>query len=148
MFYFRETTSHRYSSELAEVKVPSCPSFRSNASASFYRPLPLIETTIATCRPRLSDAVFHTNACPGDVERQGYNATECVNRQSYKDLVSDLINASHFELCGRDSERFTTGEKTCFRESNQHGCMARMTQLGQEGFVKISNEPALPTQLL
>jgi len=118
--------------KLAEVKVAfSAPAlaFEGDVPASIFH-LQLIENDIADWNAKAQViAVFHTNA--GHVT---------LNDKAYKDLVSDLMKRGvHFESCGATAKVHNWGNEDVLPGIKINtDAMARMTQLVQEGFVKIS----------
>ena len=86
-------------------------------------------------------AVFHTNAGHVTLNDKAYNTERNVaTGNPYKDLVSDLMKRGvHFELCGATAKVHNWGNEDVLPGIKINtDAMARMTQLVQEGFVKIS----------
>ncbi|ETW24615.1 sulfur reduction protein DsrE [Mycobacterium gastri 'Wayne'] len=86
-------------------------------------------------------AVFHTNAGHVTLDDQAYNANRHVSTGNpYKPVLADLIaNGVHIELCG------ATARASGWRNADlipgtriNRNAMARLTQLVQQGYVKIS----------
>ncbi len=120
--------------KLAEVKVAfSVPSltFEGDLPASIFH-LQLIENDIADWHSKAQViAVFHTNAGHVTLNDKAYNTERKVaTGNPYKDLVSDLMKTAKIHNWG--NEDVLPGIKI------NTDAMARMTQLVQEGFVKIS----------
>jgi intracellular sulfur oxidation DsrE/DsrF family protein len=104
--------------------------------------LQLIENDIADWNAKAQMiAVFHTNAGHVTLNDKAYNNERNVaTGNPYKDLVSDLMNRGvHFELCGPTAKIHNWGNEDVLPGIKINtDAMARMTQLVQEGFVKIS----------
>ncbi|UGT91004.1 DsrE family protein [Mycobacterium ostraviense] len=86
-------------------------------------------------------AVFHTNAGHVTLDDQAYNANRHVSTGNpYKAVLADLIaKGVHIELCG------ATARANGWRNADlipgtriNRNAMARLTQLVQQGYVKIS----------
>jgi intracellular sulfur oxidation DsrE/DsrF family protein len=130
--------------KLAEVKVAfSVPAlaFEGDLPASIFH-IQLIENDIADWRAKAQViAVFHTNAGHVTLNDKAYNIERNVaTGNPYKDLVSDLMKRGvHFELCGATAKIHNWGNEDVLPGIKINtDAMARMTQLVQEGFVKIS----------
>jgi intracellular sulfur oxidation DsrE/DsrF family protein len=130
--------------KLAEVKVAfSVPAltFEGDLPASIFH-LQLIENDIADWNAKAQViAVFHTNAGHVTLNDKAYNTERNVaTGNPYKDLVSDLMKRGvHFELCGATAKIHKWGNEDVLPGIKINtDAMARMTQLVQEGFVKIS----------
>jgi intracellular sulfur oxidation DsrE/DsrF family protein len=130
--------------KLAEVKLAfSVPAlaFEGDLPASIFH-LQLIENDIADWNAKAQViAVFHTNAGHVTLNDKAYNTERKVaTGNPYKDLVSDLMKRGvHFELCGATAKIHNWGNEDVLPGIKINtDAMARMTQLVQEGFVKIS----------
>jgi intracellular sulfur oxidation DsrE/DsrF family protein len=125
--------------KLAEVKV----AFRVPALA-FEGDLPasIIENDIGDWNAKAQViAVFHTNAGHVTLNDKAYSTERNVaTGNPYKDLVSDLMKRGvHFELCGATAKIHNWGNEDVLPGIKINtDAMARMTQLVQEGFVKVS----------
>jgi intracellular sulfur oxidation DsrE/DsrF family protein len=115
--------------------------FEGDLPASIFH-LQLIENDIADWHSKAQViAVFHTNAGHVTLNDKAYNTERNVaTGNPYKDLVSDLMKRGvHFELCGATAKIHNWGNEDVLPGIKINtDAMARMTQLVQEGFVKIS----------
>ena len=86
-------------------------------------------------------AVFHTNAGHVTLHDQAYNADRKIaTGNPYKQLVLDLMKRGvEVELCGATAKDHNYGNVDLLPGIKINtDAMARLTQLVQEGFVKIS----------
>ena len=86
-------------------------------------------------------AVFHTNAGHVTLNDNSYNADRNVaTGNPYKKLVADLMKRGvKVELCGATARAHKWGNVDLLPGIKVNtDAMARTTQLGQEGFVKIT----------
>ena len=129
---------------LAEVK-----NVFSIASLSFEGDLPgsifhlqLIVNDIANWKAKSQViAVFHTNAGHPTLHDQAYNTDRnIVTGNPYKKLITDLMERGvPVELCGATAKvHGSENADTIPGIKVNTDAMARLTQLVQEGFVKIS----------
>jgi len=115
--------------------------WRSKGICRLLSPPSAIENDIATGTPGSGDRVFHTNAGHVTLNDKAYNTERNVaTGNPYKDLVCDLMKRGvHFELCGATAKVHNWGNEDVLPGIKINtDAMARMTQLVQEGFVKIS----------
>jgi intracellular sulfur oxidation DsrE/DsrF family protein len=85
--------------------------------------------------------VFHTNAGHVTLHDSAYNADRLVTTGNpYKALLADLMkHGVHVELCGATAKAHGWGNADLLPGIKINtDAMARMTQLVQQGFVKIS----------
>ncbi len=129
---------------LAEVKVAFSVAalvFEGDLPASIFH-LQLIENDVADWNARAQIfAVFHTNAGHVTLNDEAYNAERMVaTGNPYKGLVADLIKSGvHIELCGATAKVHKWGSADLLPGVKVNtDAMARMTQLVQEGFTKIT----------
>ena len=129
---------------LAEVKVAF-----SIASLSFEGDLPacifhlqLIVNDIANWKAKSQVlAVFHTNAGHPTLHDQAYNHDRNIaTGNPYKKLITDLMERGvQVELCGATAKVHGWGNADTIPGIKINtDAMSRLTQLVQEGFVKIS----------
>ena len=130
--------------KLAELKVAfsvAALAFEGDLPASIFH-LQLIEKDVADWNARAQIfAVFHTNAGHVTLNDEAYNAERMVaTGNPYKGLVADLIKRGvQIELCGATAKVHKWGTADLLPGVKVNtDAMARMTQLVQEGFVKIS----------
>jgi len=86
-------------------------------------------------------AVFHTNAGHVTLNDESYNADRMIaTGNPYKKLVADLIKSGvQVELCGATAKVHHWGNADLLPGVLvNRNAMARMTELVQKGFVKIS----------
>ncbi|WP_205876147.1 DsrE family protein [Mycobacterium camsae] len=85
--------------------------------------------------------VFHTNAGHVTLDDQTYNSNRHVaTGNPYKQVITDLIaKGARFELCGATARAMGWGNADLIPGIRiNRNAMARLTQLVQQGFVKIS----------
>jgi intracellular sulfur oxidation DsrE/DsrF family protein len=130
--------------KLAELKVAfsvAALMFEGDLPASIFH-LQLIEKDIADWKARAQIiAVFHTNAGHVTLNDEAYNAERMIaTGNPYKGLVADLIKRGvQIELCGATAKIHKWGTADLLPGVKVNtDAMARMTQLVQEGFTKIS----------
>ena len=130
--------------KLAEVKVAfsvAALAFEGDLPASIFH-LQLIEKDVADWNSRAQVlAVFHTNAGHVTLNDEAYNAERMVaTGNPYKGLVADLIKRGvQIELCGATAKIHKWGNADLLSGVKVNtDAMARMTQLVQEGFLKIT----------
>jgi intracellular sulfur oxidation DsrE/DsrF family protein len=115
--------------------------FEGDLPASIFH-LQLIANDIADADVRSEViAVFHTNAGLVTLHDIAYNADRNIaTGNPYKDLVADLIKRGvHVELCRATTKAHNRGNADLLPGIKVNTeAMARTTQLGQEGFVKIT----------
>src|SRR5258708_39142788 len=115
--------------------------FEGDLPASVFH-VQLIENDIADWKAKAQViAVFHTNAGHVTLNDKAYNTERNVaTGNPYKGLVSDLIKRGvQFELCGATAKIHNWGNEDVLPGIKINtDAMARMTQLVQEGFVKVS----------
>ena len=130
--------------KLAEVKnvfsIASL-SFEGDLPASIFH-LQLIVNDIAnwTAKSQVV-AVFHTNGGHPTLHDQAYNADRNISTGNpYKKLLTDLMERGvQVELCGATAKAHGWGNADVIPGIKINtDAMARLTQLVQEGFVKIS----------
>jgi len=130
--------------KLTDVKVAF-----SIASLSFEGDLPaclfhlqLIVNDIANWKAKSQVvAVFHTNAGHPTLHDQAYNHDRNIaTGNPYKKLITDLMERGvHVELCGATAKVHGWGNADTIPGIKINtDAMSRLTQLVQEGFVKIS----------
>jgi len=130
--------------KLAEVK-----NVWSIASLSFENDLPtpifhlqLIVNDIADWKAKSQViVVFHTNAGHPTLHDQAYNRDRNIaTGNPYKKLITDLMDRGvQVELCGATAKVHGWGNEDVIPGIKINtDAMARLTQLVQEGFVKIS----------
>lgn len=130
--------------KLAEVK-----NVWSIASLSFENDLPtsifhlqLIVNDIADWKAKSQViVVFHTNAGHPTLHDQAYNRDRNIaTGNPYKKLITDLMDRGvQVELCGATAKVHGWGNEDVIPGIKiDTDAMARLTQLVQEGFVKIS----------
>src|SRR5258708_13577395 len=130
--------------KLAEVKVAfSVPAlvFEGDLAVCIFH-LQLIGNDIGDWNAKAQViVVFHTNAGHVTLNNKAYNTERNVaTGNPYKDLVSDLMKRGvHFELCGATAKVHNWGNEDVLPgiKINTYA-IARMTQLSQEGLVKIT----------
>jgi intracellular sulfur oxidation DsrE/DsrF family protein len=130
--------------KLAEVKVAfsvAALAFEGDLPASIFH-LQLIQKDVAdwNAKARII-AVFHTNAGHVTLNDEAYNAQRMIaTGNPYKELVADLMkHGVQIELCGATAKIHKWGNADVLPGIKVNtDAMARMTQLVQEGFVKIS----------
>ena len=130
--------------KLAEVKVAfsiSALSFEGDLPASIFH-LQLITKDVAdwNAKARII-AVFHTNAGHVTLHDDSYNTDRMIaTGNPYKGLVADLMKRGvEIELCGATAAVHKWGNADLLPGIKINtDAMSRMTQLVQEGFVKIS----------
>jgi len=86
-------------------------------------------------------AVFHTNAGHPTLHDQAYNADRNISTGNpYKKLITDLMERGvQVELCGATAKAHGWGNADTIPGIKINtDAMSRLTQLVQEGFVKIS----------
>lgn len=130
--------------KLAEVKnvfsIASL-SFEGDLPASIFH-LQLIVNDISDWKAK-SDVVvvFHTNAGHPTLHDQAYNADRNIaTGNPYKKLITDLMGRGvRVELCGATAKAHGWGNADMIPGIKINtDAMSRLTQLVQEGFVKIS----------
>ncbi|HEX6523946.1 MAG TPA: DsrE family protein [Streptosporangiaceae bacterium] len=87
--------------------------------------------------------VFHTNAGHVTLDDAAYNADRGIETGNpYKELVTNLMSRGvHVELCGATAKAHHYGNGDLIPGIKVNtDAMARMTQLVQQGFVKISED--------
>lgn len=85
--------------------------------------------------------VFHTNAGHVTLDDQTYNTNRHVaTGNPYKQVIADLLaKGAHIELCGATARAMGWGNADLIAGVKvNRNAMARLTQLVQRGFVKIS----------
>jgi intracellular sulfur oxidation DsrE/DsrF family protein len=85
--------------------------------------------------------VLHSNAGHVTLNDAAYNADRHIETGNpYKDLVTNLMSRGvHFELCGKTAKFHHYGNEDLIPGIKVNtGAGARMTQLVQQGFVKIT----------
>jgi intracellular sulfur oxidation DsrE/DsrF family protein len=129
---------------LTEVKVAfsvAALAFEGDLPASIFH-LQLIEKDVADWNARAQIfAVFHTNAGHVTLNDEAYNAERMVaTGNPYKGLVADLMKRGvQIELCGATAKVHKWGTADLLPGVKVNtDAMARMTQLVQEGFAKIT----------
>ena len=130
--------------QLAEVKVAfsiAALAFEGDLPASIFH-LQLITTDVANWNAKAQViAVFHTNAGHVTLNDNAYNAERMIaTGNPYKELVADLMKRGvQVELCGATAKVHNWGNEDVLPGIKINtDAMARLTQLVQEGFVKIS----------
>ena len=130
--------------KLAEVKVAfsvAALAFEGDLPASIFH-LQLIEKDISDWNARAQIiAVFHTNAGHVTLNDEAYNVERMVaTGNPYKGLLADLIRRGvQIELCGATAKIHKWGTADLLPGVKVNtDAMARMTQLVQEGFAKIT----------
>lgn len=130
--------------KLAEVmfalSVPAL-MFEGDLPASIFH-LQLIVNDVADWNAKAQViVVFHTNAGHATLHDQAYNTERnIVTGNPYKQLLLDLMKRGvQVELCGATAKVHNWGNEDVFPGVKINtDAMARLTQLVQEGFVKIS----------
>lgn len=130
--------------KLAEVKnvwsIPSL-SFENDLPTSLFH-LGLIVNDIADWKAKSQViVVFHTNAGHPTLHDQAYNRDRNIaTGNPYKKLITDLMGRGvQVELCGATAKVHGWGNADLIPGIKINtDAMARLTQLVQEGFVKIS----------
>lgn len=129
---------------LANVKIAfsvGALAFEGDLPAAIFH-LQLIEHDIANWKAEAQViAVFHTNAGHVTLHDQAYNAERMIaTGNPYKQLIADLVaRGVEIELCGATAAVHHWGNADLLPGVRVNtDAMARMTQLVQEGFVKIS----------
>jgi intracellular sulfur oxidation DsrE/DsrF family protein len=130
--------------ELKEVKIAfniAGLSFEGDLPASIFH-LQLITQDIADWNARSQViAVFNTNAGHPILTDAAYNAERMIKTGNpYKELIIDLMRRGvKMEICGATAAAHKwTNEDFIPGVLVNTDAMARMTQLGQEGFVEIT----------
>ena len=130
--------------KLAEVKVAfsiASLSFEGDLPAAiFHMQLIMNDSADWKAKTRVI-AVFHTNAGHVTLHDQAYNADRKIaTGNPYKQLVLDLMKRGvEVELCGATAKVHNYGNVDLLPGIKINtDAMARLTQLVQEGFVKIS----------
>jgi intracellular sulfur oxidation DsrE/DsrF family protein len=130
--------------KLTDVKIAfsiASLSFEGDLPASIFH-LQLIVNDIADWNAKSQVvAVFHTNAGHPTLHDATYNKERNIaTGNPYKDLTADLIKRGvHIELCGATAKVHHWGNADLLPDIKINtDAMARLTQLVQEGFVKIS----------
>ena len=130
--------------KLAEVKLAfsvAALAFEGDLPASIFH-LQLIEKDVADWNARAQIfAVFHTNAGHVTLNDEAYNAERMVaTGNPYKGLVADLMKRGvQIELCGATAKVHKWGTSDLLPGVKVNtDAMARMTQLVQQGFAKIT----------
>jgi intracellular sulfur oxidation DsrE/DsrF family protein len=115
--------------------------FEGDLPASIFH-LQLIENDIADWNAKSEViAVFHTNAGHVTLHDSAYNADRNIaTGNPYKELISELQKRGvQVELCGATAKVHNWGNADLLPGIKVNtDAMARMTQLVQEGFVKIT----------
>jgi intracellular sulfur oxidation DsrE/DsrF family protein len=131
------------------VKLEEVKNVWSIASLSFENDLPtsifhlqLIVNDIANWKAKSQVAlVFHTNAGHPTLHDQAYNADRNIaTGNPYRKLITDLMERGvQVELCGATAKAHGWGNEDVIPGIKINtDAMARLTQLVQEGFIKIS----------
>ena len=130
--------------KLTDVKVVfsiASLSFEGDLPAAIFH-LQLIVNDIADWKAKSQVvAVFHTNAGHPTLHDAAYNKERNIaTGNPYKGLIADLIKRGvRFELCGATAKVHHWGNSDLLPDIKINtDAMARLTQLVQEGFVKIS----------
>ncbi|WP_205876144.1 DsrE family protein [Mycobacterium camsae] len=130
--------------ELSEVKVAfsvASLTFEGDMPAvMFHAGIVLSDATAWKVHPDVV-VVFHTNAGHVTLDDQTYNANRHVTTGNpYKRVITDLIaKGARLELCGATAKAMGWGKADLIPGINvNRNAMARLTQLVQQGFVKIS----------
>ena len=130
--------------KLAEVKAAfsvGALMFEGDLPASLFH-LQLIENDIAGWNAKAQViAVFHTNEGHVTLNDDAYNAERNIaTGNPYKGLVADLMKRGvQIELCGATAKAHKWGNADVFPGVKINtDAMARLTQLVQEGYVKIT----------
>jgi len=130
--------------KLTEVKVAfsvASLSFEGDLPASLFH-LQLIADDISNWKAKSEVVVvFHTNAGHVTLHDQAYNPDRNIaTGNPYKKLVTDLMERGvRVELCGATAKVHGWGNADLIPGTKINtDAMARLTQLVQEGFVKIS----------
>ena len=129
---------------LTDAKVAfsiSALSFEGDLPASIFH-LQLIVKDIAAWNARAQIvAVFHTNAGHVTLHDEAYDHERMIaTGNPYKELIADLMKRGvEIELCGATATVHKWGNADLLPGVKVNtDAMSRMTQLVQEGFVKIS----------
>jgi intracellular sulfur oxidation DsrE/DsrF family protein len=131
------------------VKLKEVKNVWSIASLSFENDLPtsifhlqLIVNDIANWKAKSQVVVvFHTNAGHPTLHDQAYNADRNIaTGNPYRKLITDLMERGvQVELCGATAKAHGWGNDDVIPGIKINtDAMARLTQLVQEGFIKIS----------
>jgi intracellular sulfur oxidation DsrE/DsrF family protein len=116
-------------------------SFEGDLPASMFH-LQLIENDIADWKAEAQViVVFHTNAGHVTLNDASYNADRLVTTGNpYKDLLADLMKRGvQVELCGATAKAHKYGSADLLPGIKVNtDAMARLTQLSEQGFVKIT----------
>jgi len=130
--------------QLEEVKIGfniAGLAFEGDLPASIFH-LQLITNDIANWNAKAQViAVFNTNAGHPLLNDQAYNAERGITTGNpYKDLITDLMSRGvHIEMCGATAAAHGWGNADFIPGVKVNtDAMARMAQLGQEGFVEIT----------
>ena len=130
--------------KLTDVKVAfsiASLSFEGDLPASIFH-LGLIVNDIADWKAKSQVvAVFHTNAGHPTLHDTAYNKDRNISTGNpYKGLIADLIKRGvRVELCGATAKVHHWGNADLLPDIKINtDAMSRLTQLVQEGFVKIS----------
>jgi len=130
--------------KLGEVSVAfsvAALSFEGDLPASIFH-LQLIERDAANWNAKARIiAVFHTNAGHVTLNDESYNSDRLVaTGNPYRALLTDLMKRGvQIELCGATAKAHNWGNADVFPGVKINtDAMARLTQLVQEGYVKIT----------
>ena len=130
--------------KLAEVSVAfsvAALSFEGDLPASIFH-LQLIENDAANWNAKARIiVVFHTNAGHVTLNDESYNSDRLVaTGNPYRALLADLMKRGvQVELCGATAKAHGWGNADVFPGVKINtDAMARLTQLVQEGYVKIT----------
>ena len=130
--------------KLTEVKIVfsiASLSFEGDLPGSIFH-LQLITNDIANWKAKFQViVVFHTNAGHPTLHDQAYNADRNISTGNpYRKLITDLMERGvQVELCGATARAHGWGNADVIPGIKINtDAMARLTQLVQEGFLKIS----------
>jgi intracellular sulfur oxidation DsrE/DsrF family protein len=127
--------------EVKEVFGVASLSFEGDLPASLFH-LQLIENDIATWNAKSRViVVFHTNAGHATLHDEAYDADRNVTTGNpYRELIADLQSRGvEVELCGATAKFHGWGNADLLPGIKVNtDAMARLTQLSEEGFVKIT----------
>jgi len=115
--------------------------FEGDLPACFFH-LQLIENDVAAWNAKAQViAVFHTNAGHVTLHDEAYNIDRMVSTGNpYKGLIADLMKRGvQIELCGATAKIHKWGNADLLSGVKVNtDAMARLTQLAQQGFVKMT----------
>ena len=118
-------------------------SFEGDLPASIFH-MELITGDIADWGARSEVvAIFHTNAGHVTLDDEAYNADRSIHTGNpYKELITSLMSRGvRVELCGATAKAHHYGNEDLIPGIPINtDAMARLTQLVQQGFVKITEQ--------